>query len=388
MSSSKLFASGAKMKTVLWVGPSNLGPYHLARYNSLADSGWDVHVLTCPVAEHFRPWKFDESQARFHLHTFPSSKSGNILQKKAFAAELLQSIEPTVAVFIGYASNSINTVALECRLQGIPRILNIIGNPSEFTPSATFLKLQAKRLICKALFPASIVPGIRARNLGTQLGISESRTWEVGNVVDIKHFWKQLGTVPDETGKLQFVYVGRISPEKNLSGLIDAYELYRGEGGTWELCIIGDGPERVELLTKAESIPGLTLPGWVSYDELPALLHNSGAFVLPSSYEPWGLVLNEAMAAGLPLIVSRNCGAYPELCRDGSNGLGINPMDPIDMAQALKRMTMLSTLQRLGMAKVGQQIISSFTWSQWTTGVDCALSIEIKLQTTGHGFKD
>ena len=68
-------------------------------------------------------------------------------------------------------------------------------------------------------------------------------------------------------------------------------------------------------------------PGFLQYEQLPAAYQFAGAFVHPARREPWGLVVNEAAAAGLPLLVGQHVGAACELVRDGENGFLVNPDD-------------------------------------------------------------
>ena len=77
------------------------------------------------------------------------------------------------------------------------------------------------------------------------------------------------------------------------------------------------------------------LPGFKQYPELPLYYGLAGAFVLPSLTEPWGLVVNEAMAAGLPVVVSDRCGCASDLVRPGENGFAFDPCDIEQLAALL-----------------------------------------------------
>src|SRR5207244_4064698 len=100
---------------------------------------------------------------------------------------------------------------------------------------------------------------------------------------------------------------------KNLPRLLEAFAGYRRLAGdaAWELVLLGDGPLRPELvaLLKDLELDGhVLLPGFKQYDELPAYYGLAGAFIHASTTEQWGLVVNEAMASGLPVLVSDRCG--------------------------------------------------------------------------------
>ncbi len=80
----------------------------------------------------------------------------------------------------------------------------------------------------------------------------------------------------------------------------------------WKLRLVGGGPQKEELVALSAEDASIEMRDWVSYEELPALYANASVFCLPSTFEPWGLVVNEAIAAGLTLVLSSDVGAVPE----------------------------------------------------------------------------
>src|SRR5207247_9691952 len=119
-------------------------------------------------------------------------------------------------------------------------------------------------------------------------------------------WWRTRLWLPDR----YFLYVGRCSSEKNLIRLLHAYRHYRKQHPEgWQLVLVGDGPQRAELedCARASGIRDILWCGFKQIDELPTYYALSGCFILPSTSEPWGLVVNEAMACGLPVLVSSRC---------------------------------------------------------------------------------
>jgi glycosyltransferase involved in cell wall biosynthesis len=106
--------------------------------------------------------------------------------------------------------------------------------------------------------------------------------------------------------------VARFSPEKHLDLLIRAFQ-QSALAESWILRLVGGGPEREALGKLIDERRRVELKDWVGYPELPRLYHQAAWFILPSRFEPWGLVVNEAMAAGLPVVVSDACGCAPDL---------------------------------------------------------------------------
>lgn len=107
----------------------------------------------------------------------------------------------------------------------------------------------------------------------------------------------------------------------------------------WTLA--GDGPEReniLRLITRLGLKDRVSLPGFVAYESLPSLFREADVYLQPSRSEPWGLAVNEALAAGMPAIVSRQCGCHTDLIREGVNGFTFDAESPDQLAAALEKM--------------------------------------------------
>jgi len=114
-----------------------------------------------------------------------------------------------------------------------------------------------------------------------------------------------------------FIFVGRLVQIKGIQLLIEAYKQYLNiVDDPWGLVVAGTG----ELETMVANVDGIKYLGFIQPDRLPELLANNSCFILPSLWEPWGVVIHEAAAAGLPIISTYECGAVAEFVRDGRNG--------------------------------------------------------------------
>lgn len=136
-----------------------------------------------------------------------------------------------------------------------------------------------------------------------------------------------------------FVYVGRLAPEKNLEMLLRAFANALKSGDTplkWNLLLVGEGPERQSLQALASGLgmaDRVTFTGGFPWYEVPGWLAKSDVLVLPSKSEPWGLVVNEAMVCGMPVIVSDKCGCVADLVQNDVNGFDFDP----DSEKALEK---------------------------------------------------
>lgn len=130
----------------------------------------------------------------------------------------------------------------------------------------------------------------------------------------------------------RFLFAGRFVPEKDLPTLIAAYRMYRDRvSDPWELTCCGSGPDSRFLA----GVPGVTNAGFVQPSQLPAVLRDHGAFAIASRFEPWGVVLAEAAASGLPVVCTSACGASVDLVRSYYSGLVVPPGDVEGFARAL-----------------------------------------------------
>ncbi|MDM8548995.1 glycosyltransferase family 4 protein [Desulfobacterales bacterium HSG2] len=132
-----------------------------------------------------------------------------------------------------------------------------------------------------------------------------------------------------------FLFVGRLISVKGVKNLTLAYRNYRKQtADPWGLQIVGTG----ELQYLLENVQGVKLLGFVQPDQLPVIMQNASCFVLPSFWEPWGVVIHEATASGLPVIATYPCGAVTAFVRDGVNGYLIPPR-PEPLADAMLRIS-------------------------------------------------
>ncbi len=156
--------------------------------------------------------------------------------------------------------------------------------------------------------------------------------------------------------------MGRYAPEKGIDVLLKAYRAYRGRvSDPWPLACCGKGAMR-DLLAGVE---GVEDRGFVPPSEQPPILLESGAFVIASNYEPWGVAIAEAQASGLPIICTEACSAGIELVRPYFNGLTSPTGDPESLAKALVWMHRnYESLPLMGQR--GQPFSAAFSAQAWT----------------------
>jgi glycosyltransferase involved in cell wall biosynthesis len=113
----------------------------------------------------------------------------------------------------------------------------------------------------------------------------------------------------------------------------------------------------VDFDPEAHHGPVVYFPGFRQIEELPKFYANASCFIHPALEEPWGLVINEAMASGLPVLSSRNVGAAEELVRDGENGWRFDAASAEEMARGMRKMANLSPENRAAMGEASSRLI-------------------------------
>lgn len=136
----------------------------------------------------------------------------------------------------------------------------------------------------------------------------------------------------------RFVFVGRLSPEKNLGTLLKAFAQFRAQRHTGTLALVGAGPARAALEAQAAELglgSSVEFLGAMDLDAVTAQYARALCMVLPSTSEPWGLVVNEALHYGCPVLVSEACGCRPELVIDGITGYAFEATNVAQLAQRM-----------------------------------------------------
>ena len=160
------------------------------------------------------------------------------------------------------------------------------------------------------------------------------------------------------------VCVARLVPIKNIDYLLWAWKIIEKNRPDYKLAIIGDGPEFVGLneLTLKLGLKTVVFLGAVNNSDIPTYFNNSVAFVLPSLSESWGLVVNEAMAAGLPILISNKINASNALLQEGVNGYGFEPSDIENIAEKITKFIELDLKDKIKMSDSSLEIIDGMSY--------------------------
>ncbi|AQG79669.1 glycosyltransferase [Spirosoma montaniterrae] len=252
----------------------------------------------------------------------------------------VQAHRPTVILLTGYYDPAQLLLLLWAKAMGIRVIMQNESTAADQQRGGW--KEQFKRWIlqrCDGFFCF----GNQSANYLLKLGVQADKILLRKNAVDnhaLRRAYEKALVSRTEQQQLlglrasNFVFVGRLIPVKNLPALVTAFAdaLQKTQhSANWGLVLLGDGPD-ADTLAKQISALGLAnavklLPGR-PWHQVPNILALSNVLVLPSLSEPWGLVVNEAMACGLPVVVSDRCGCVPDLVLPNQTGFVFDPAQP------------------------------------------------------------
>lgn len=203
-------------------------------------------------------------------------------------------------------------------------------------------------------------------------GFKRSQIFYGLNVVD-NSFWNEQNFIGSNNSASGYILtVGRQIPKKNFLLLLNAYQNYTSKSVTpKELVLVGNGPEHellVDFVEKNRLNTVKFLP-FKSQDELKNLFQKAYYFVLPSRHgETWGLVVNEAMATGLPVVVSNQVGCASTLVKEGVNGYTFSPNNVNELADLLVKMDTLGAIERREMGEKSKEIINEWGLDRFCQG--------------------
>ena len=358
------------MKTVA-VCFTNFGPYHLARLGALSDrlerSGHRLLAIEVAGQERRYPWSRESGPRSFDRTTLFEGRALETIPSAACARamdRLLDVERPDALGIVGY-SRPESMAALRWAIKH-DRPTVLMSESQEIDHPRAWWKEAVKRGRVRK-FSSALVGGPRHRDYLVKLGMGRRKIALGYNAVDHDSFARRAEAArrrPKESFGLPerpyFLAINRFVPEKNLRRLVEAFARYRDDAPTglaWDLVLCGDGPE-AEAVDRAILAGGLAdsihRPGFLQADELAPWLAHASAFVHPSLMEPWGLVVNEAAASGLPLLVSDRAGCVETMVPQPSGTTG-RRFDPRDLAEMTAALAWISGLGEPELRSMGRR---------------------------------
>jgi 1,2-diacylglycerol 3-alpha-glucosyltransferase len=364
-----------------------LGPYHCARLAAVAQELETVAIeLSAETKEY--AWSAVNEVIGFERKTLFSQ--GTVLEKvpREIAQRIgaaLSSCWPDAVAIPGWSNPGALAALGWCCSNRIPAIL-MSESTAEDEPRRWWREVVKRRIV--PLYSTALVGGQRHVDYLVALGMPRERVFTGYDAVDNGYFARgakqargQMSEVRRQYGLPEnyFLASARFIAKKNLPMLIRAYAAYRersslvtGHSLPWHLVLLGDGPLRSEIRQLISDL-GLQnyvmLPGFKQYNELPVYYGLAKVFVHASTTEQWGLVVNEAMSSGLPVLVSDRCGCASDLVVEGSNGKIFDPYDLQSITAAMLEFANKTDAERASLGEAACERIFAFSPEAFATGL-------------------
>jgi len=322
-----------------------ISPYKTLLFNELASICQNLTILYMAETENNRDWAVRKDLLKFPYNILfkGSLDSVNQLRVAVRTWKWLDILRPDVLIIGGYDHIACWATLLWARMH--KKKIIFWSSSNEDDHKRVFYKESVKKHFIKKC-NAYNVYGTKSRDYLLRLGAKKDRIFILGNNTDNSFYYNETMTWREKRNILSqgygippnnFLYIGRFSPEKNIFHLLDAYKRIRNNNN-WGLILVGNGLQKTDIedYINKNHIRNVFMPGFKQKDDIPRFFAVSDVLILPSISETWGLVVNEAMAAGLPVLVSKKCGCYPDIVKDNVNGFGFDPYDGTELYDLMK----------------------------------------------------
>lgn len=358
-----------------------IAPYRIPVFNALArHSGIELHVIFLARTDiSLREWRVYENEIQFSYEVLPSWRSRigphNILLNGR-VAQALEKSRPDAVVCGGYNYLASWQALHWARRNGVQFLLWSESTANDHRRQHGLVEALKKIFLRRC--DAFVVPGKSALNYLEAFGVARESIFLARNAVDSALFARLASDARNNAVQLRrqlalperyFLYAGRLVREKGVLDLLAAYGLLSVElRQQIGLVLAGDGGLRPELESAARDIyPGTVyFAGFVQREELPIYYGLAECLVMPTHTDPWGLVVNEAMACGLPVICTSAAGCALDLVHE--NGRLTEAGNVHQLHEAMSGLACNHELRR-GMAEKSASLIQDYSPEAWAAGM-------------------
>ena len=345
-------------------------PYRIPVYERLAaDPDCQLHLVYCSGSEPDRAWKLKGGEfAKVYLKERFWTFKGRFIHFNPDVWGALRDIQPDVVVTTGY--NPTHLLAfLYARLHGVAHVVMTDGtkeSESEYS--------WAHRLVRRVVFAGSaafVGASQGALDLFAQYGVPAARTFKSHLCADNAAY----EGVQQTPKRYDLLFSGRMVGIKNPFFVLDvARSLSARLQRRVSVAFLGSGDLQPELKARAQALAGeldVSFPGFIQQADLPGYYAAARIFLFPTSWDPWGVVANEACAAGVPVLVTPQAGVSGDLIQDGRNGW-IMPMDLLAWTSRCEQLLTDADLYAR-MSAQARELVQAFNFDAASLGLKSAI---------------
>ena len=342
-------------------------PYRVSLFEALAGAVDRLLILTSTRMESNRPWSFEAGTLDVVVQrtlSLPQTQKGGSFRDRVDVhvpldtSERLRDFAPDAIVTGELGARTIAAIHFGSK-HGVPVV--VWATLSERTERR---RGRVRRLVRERLLRSAehvLVNGRSGERYVRSFGVSPERITRVPYTTAMEPFLALPLERPD-AGALRVLFVGGLTQRKAPLALLQAVQAVASPSRPIELTFVGDGPLRVDLEQRASATPsGLAVrfTGGVEYAALPAYYGEADVLAFPTLADEWGLVVNEGLASGVPVLGSRESQAVEELIADGENGWLLDDCTPEAIARGLERVVGTPATERLRMRSAARASAAS-----------------------------
>jgi 1,2-diacylglycerol 3-alpha-glucosyltransferase len=326
---------------ILW---SQYGPYHIARVAAMKKQAGPLQVHALELSDQTSDYQWKRSPTLDLITLCPGSPAEQLSFQEVFrrSRRILAELKIEVCFLPSYAPKQSLAALMAAKSLGLRTVM--MNESHAGTARARGAAAWLKRRLA-SLFDAAFVGGAPQRRYFASLGFPQEKIFTGYDAVDNDYFALKANQIRERKEAFRnnydlperyFLSLGRFVVKKNLATLIRAYRIFldSNRDDQVHLVMVGSGEEVSSLISLCKELclpaydkisvgthhqkaivepPGVHFYGFRQIEENPVFYALAEAFVLPSLWEEWGLVVNEAMASGLPVIVSETAGCAEDL---------------------------------------------------------------------------
>lgn len=315
-----------------------------------------------PVEVHLFRWPLNK-EAPFDFR-FPESLK--VYNRREYTDTSLKKIVEEINPDLIYSSGWVDKGYTEiCRSysKNIPVIVGIDNQwEGKFRQRLACL---LRGLFIKPFFNRAWVPGEKQKEFASRLGFSDDSIMTGLYAADVDYFHRYCDEfIAEKTAHFpkRFIYVGRYLPHKGIYEMWNAFIALQNENpNEWELWCLGTGDDwdKRPIHDKIKHF------GFVQPADIKDFVRQTGVFILPSRFEPWGVVVHEFAASGFPLLCSDKVGAANVFVQEGQNGFRFAAGDEAGVKSAMKKIMSLKEDELLSMGKKSHELSMTISPEKW-----------------------
>ena len=340
------------MPTILFLYTEVAG-YFLTCCTSLSQKA-NIHIVHWPINKE-APFDIDTIGGNLHLYNRNQIKAGSLI-------DFCSKINPDIVICSGW----IDKEYLKICKKYYGKIPTVLTLDNHWTGSlkqvlATFLS----KFFLLNKFTNVWVPGKMQENYAIKLGFSKNQISKGFYCADVQYFNRIFhGSFVEKKHSFpkRLIYTGRYVKHKGIFTLWDAFaEVVEEENSDWELWCVGTGDE----FENRKIHPSIKHFGFIQPNDLASFLNDTSVFVLPSEFEPWGVVVHEFAAAGFPLLCSDKVGAVSQFLIEGKNGYTFQSHNKVELKKVIRKIINAEVNYLLKMGEASHTIANTHTPEKW-----------------------